>query len=301
MRKGGIMVNITSPMLSIAIDLAAKIQATALLVSGECVGELGPLESLDGSVRSILVVKEKDREECSSFRNTTVLPAPRIDLDRVGRLKIAMLTALAEGLIHVGDVLVCLTGPREARNIDTIMVLQVGEEFELFTPSQTADFTRDLPAPIFESLLSLAIELANEGREGRPVGAVFVLGDTEHVIPLSRQLIYNPFEGHPEDKRSIFNPEARETVKELSSIDGAFLIREDGVVLAAGRHLNVAMQHEDFPRGWGARHAAAAAITEVTKATAIAISESTGTVSIFKNGKVITTIERPRAKVRPAT
>jgi diadenylate cyclase len=301
MRKGGIMVNITSPMLSMAIDLAAKIQATALLVSGECVGELGPLESLEGTVRSILVVKERDREECSSFRNTTVLPAPRIDLDRVGRLKIAMLTALAEGLINVGDILVCLTGPREARNIDTIMVLQVGEEFELFTPSKTSDFTRDLPAPIFESLLSLAIELANEGREGRPVGAVFVLGDTEHVIPLSRQLIYNPFEGHPEDKRSIFNPEARETVKELSSIDGAFLIREDGVVLAAGRYLNVATQHDDFPRGWGARHAAAAAITEVTKATAIAISESTGTVSIFKNGKVITTIERPRAKVRPAT
>lgn len=295
------MLNITSPMLSMAIELALKIQATALLVSGECAGELGPLESLEGTVRSILVVKESERDECSTFRNTTVLRAPRIELDRVGRLKIAMLTALAEGLINVGDTLVCLTGPRETRNIDTIMVLQVGEEFELFTSSNKSDFMKDLPAPIFESLLSLAIELASEGREGRPVGAIFVLGDTEHVMPLSRQLIYNPFEGHPEEKRSVFNPEARETIKELSSIDGAFLIREDGVVLAAGRHLNVATQHDDFPRGWGARHASAAAITEVTKATAITISESTGTVSIFRNGKVITTIERPRAKVRPAT
>jgi len=293
--------NITSPMLSMAIELALKIQATALLVSGECAGELGPLESLEGTVRSILVVKESKGDECSTFQNTTVLRAPSIELDRVGRLKIAMLTALAEGLINVGDVLVCLTGPRETRNIDTIMVFQVGEEFELFTPSKTSDFATDLPAPIFEALLSLAIELANEGREGRPVGAIFVLGDTENVMPLSRQLIYNPFEGHPEEKRSIFNAEARETVKELSSIDGAFLIREDGVVLAAGRHLNVATQHEDFPRGWGARHASAAAITEVTKATAITISESTGTVSIFKHGKVITSIERPRAKVRPAS
>jgi len=293
------MVNITPSMLDLAIQLAAKIQATALVISSECAAELTILGSVQAPIRPILVTKDDDREECSLLENVTVLRAPRIELDRVGRLKIAVITALAEGLIKVGDILVCLTGPRNTRDVDTVMVLEVGEEFELLNPGKTSDFTKDLPAAIFEALLSLAIELANEGREGRPVGAIFILGDAENVSRLSRQLIYNPFEGHPEEKRSIFNPEARETVKELSSIDGAFLVREDGVVLAAGRHLNVASTHEDFPRGWGARHAAAAAITEVTKATAITISESTGMVSIFKNGKVVTTIERPRVKVRP--
>lgn len=294
------MMNITSSMLDLAIDLATKIQATALLISSECAAELSILGSLQAPIRPILVTKDDEREECSLLQNITILKAPRIELDRVGRLKIALITALAEGLIKVGDVLVCLTGPRNTRDVDTVMVLQVGEEFELLNPGETSDFTKDLPSAIFEALLSLAIELANEGREGRPVGGIFVLGDAENVSRLSRQLIYNPFEGHPEDKRSIFNAEARETVKELSSIDGAFLVREDGVVLAAGRHLNVASTREDFPRGWGARHASAAAITEVTKATAITISQSTGMVSIFKNGKVVTTIERPRAKVRPA-
>jgi DNA integrity scanning protein DisA with diadenylate cyclase activity len=293
------MVNITPSMLDLAIQLATKIQATALLISSECAAELTVLGSLQAPIRTILVTKDDEREECSLLENITVLKAPRIELDRLGRLKIAIITALAEGLIKVGDVLVCLTGPRNTRDVDTVMVLQVGEEFELLNPGKTSDFTKDLPAAIFEALLSLAIELANEGREGRPVGAIFILGDAENVSRLSRQLIYNPFEGHPEEKRSIFNPEARETVKELSSIDGAFLIREDGVVLAAGRHLNVASTREDFPRGWGARHAAAAAITEATKATAITISESTGMVSIFKNGTVVTTIERPRVKVRP--
>ena len=294
------MLNITPSMLELAIQLATKIQATALLISSECAAELTVLGSLQAPIRPILVTKDDEREECSLLENITVLRAPRIELDRVGRLKIALITALAEGLIKVGDVLVCLTGPRNTRDVDTVMVLQVGEEFELLNPGKTSDFTKDLPAAIFEALLSLAVELANEGREGRPVGAIFVLGDAENVSRLSRQLIYNPFEGHPEEKRTIFNPEARETVKELSSIDGAFLVREDGVVLAAGRHLNVASTREDFPRGWGARHAAAAAITEVTKATAITISQSTGMVSIFKNGKVVTTIERPRVKVRPA-
>jgi diadenylate cyclase len=293
------MVSITTSMLDLAIQLATTIQATALLISSECAAELSTLGSLQPPTRPILVTKDDEREECSLLQNVTILKAPRIELDRVGRLKIAVITALAEGVIRVGDVLVCLTGPRNTRDVDPVMVLQVGEEFELLNPGKTSDFTEDLPAAIFEALLSLAIELANEGREGRPVGAIFILGDAENVSRLSRQLIYNPFEGHPEEKRSIFNPEARETVKELSSIDGAFLVREDGVVLAAGRHINVASTSEDFPRGWGARHAAAAAITEVTKATAITISESTGMVSIFKNGKVVTTIERPRVKVRP--
>jgi diadenylate cyclase len=293
------MANITPHMLDLAIQLATKIQATALLIASECAAELSTLGTLQPPTRPILVTKDDQREECSLLQNITILTAPRINLDRVGRLKIAVVTALAEGLINVGDVLVCLTGPRNTRDVDTVMVLQVGEEFELLNPGKTSDFAEDLPAAIFEALLSLAIELADEGREGRPVGAIFILGDVENVSRLSRQLIYNPFEGHPEEKRSIFNPEARETVKELSSIDGAFLVREDGVVLAAGRHLNVASTREDFPRGWGARHAAAAAITEVTKATAITISESTGMVSIFKGGKVVTTIERPRAKVRP--
>ncbi|HVO83070.1 MAG TPA: diadenylate cyclase [Syntrophobacteria bacterium] len=293
------MVSITPSMLDLAIQLATKIQATALLISSECAAELSALGSVQPPTRPILVTKDDDREECARLQNVTVLRAPRIELDRVGRLKIAVITALAEGLIKVGDILVCLTGPRNTRDVDTVMVFEVGEEFELLNPGKTSDFTKDLPSAIFEALLSLAVELANEGREGRPVGAIFILGDAENVSRLSRQLIYNPFEGHPEEKRSIFNPEARETVKELSSIDGAFLVREDGVVLAAGRHINVASTHEDFPRGWGARHAAAAAITEVTKATAITISESTGMVSIFKNGKVVTTIERPRVKVRP--
>ncbi|MBW2648848.1 MAG: DNA integrity scanning protein DisA nucleotide-binding domain protein, partial [Deltaproteobacteria bacterium] len=42
----------------------------------------------------------------------------------------------------------------------------------------------------------------------------------------------------------------------------------------------------------GSRHIAAAGITSVTGAIAIAISESTGTVRIFKKGKIFVDIEK---------
>ena len=81
------------------------------------------------------------------------------------------------------------------------------------------------------------------------------------------------------------DPTLRETVKEFSAIDGAFVIRGNGVIEAAGRHLNAAADVDLLP-GLGSRHMAAAGISDVSTATSFVISESTGTVSVFKNGKI---------------
>jgi diadenylate cyclase len=48
-----------------------------------------------------------------------------------------------------------------------------------------------------------------------------------------------------------------------------------------------------FRPGRESRHIAAAGITNVTKAVAMVISQSTGNVSVFKNGKLFVTIEKP--------
>ena len=52
-------------------------------------------------------------------------------------------------------------------------------------------------------------------------------------------------------------------------------------------------------KGLGARHWAAAAISRATKAVAVTVSQSTGTVRIFQNGEVMLRIEplRRRAMV----
>ena len=133
------------------------------------------------------------------------------------------------------------------------------------------------------------------------MGATFVLGDHDKVMQFSRQTIFNPFQGYPAEERNVLNPQLRETLKEFSALDGAFVIREDGEVTSAGRHLNAALESTvDLPQGLGSRHVAAAGITSVTEAVAIVISESTGDVRIFKDGAIFLEIEKPsRLTVSP--
>ena len=76
-----------------------------------------------------------------------------------------------------------------------------------------------------------------------------------------------------------------ETIKEFSKIDGAFVVRPDGTVASAGTYIAVSPDHLDHHLGEGTRHATARAITGVTETVAITVSESTGRVSVYVNGK----------------
>ncbi|WP_319579974.1 diadenylate cyclase [uncultured Methanospirillum sp.] len=140
---------------------------------------------------------------------------------------------------------------------------------------------------IFKTVMRLAVEIAREGREGKPVGTAFILGDSDAVLERSRQLILNPVSGHSENDRMITSPDMRENIKELSLVDGAFVIRENGIVEAAGRYISIDTSGVTLPKGFGTRHVSVAAITQETSAIGIVVSESGGVVRVFSNGKVI--------------
>jgi len=131
------------------------------------------------------------------------------------------------------------------------------------------------------------MEIAREGREGNPVGSLFVVGDSQNVLEASRPLILNPFQGYSEDQRRITDPDLAETVKEIAQIDGAFVIRHDGVILSAVWYLDTPAKGIQFLKGLGTRHLAAAAISKATEAIAITVSSSTRTVRIFRRGKIV--------------
>jgi DNA integrity scanning protein DisA with diadenylate cyclase activity len=211
-------------------------------------------------------------------------------------VKIAVFMALTKGLVSRGDLVVCLSGFTSSGTLDTLVVTEVGSEFEMLAPLESEEEpSLDSGPEVIERVLEVATTLGNEGRERNPVGAIFVVGDASRVLSMSRPLILNPFRGHPEEKRNIMDKAFEETIKELSTIDGAFVVRGDGVVESCGVLLKTAGQEAfELPRGLGARHHAAAGITAVTRATAVTVSESTGNVMVFRGGKAILEVEKIR-------
>ena len=130
----------------------------------------------------------------------------------------------------------------------------------------------DVRRRTLEEVLQLGVEIAREGREGRKIGTLFVVGDVEEALRRSRPLLLDPLYGHPRELLHVSRPDFRETVKELAQLDGAFLVDDDGTFAAA------------VP-GLGTRHAAAASISATTEATAIVVSQSS-IVRVFAAGEV---------------
>lgn len=136
-----------------------------------------------------------------------------------------------------------------------------------------------------EHVILLAAEIAREGREGRKIGTLMVVGDTETVLERSRPLLLDPLYGHAPELLHIERPDFRETVKELAQLDGAFVVEDDGTFVAAGRFVDVDLAPEHFLPGLGTRHAAAASITSESKSVAVVVSTSS-VVRVYARGEL---------------
>ena len=121
-----------------------------------------------------------------------------------------------------------------------------------------------------------------------------MLGKAPELAPYLRQLILNPCKGHAPKLRSIHTPDFAVSLREFRALDGAIIVSERGVVTSVGTYLDAPIKNLRLRPGLGARHAAAAAITKATDAIAFAISESSGTVTLFATGRTVLELERPR-------
>jgi diadenylate cyclase len=140
-----------------------------------------------------------------------------------------------------------------------------------------------------ELVITLAVEIAREGREGRRIGTIFVVADSAEVLKRSQPLILDPLQGHPPESKRLDDADMRETVKELAQLDGAFVVTDDGVVLSAARYLDSSTEGIRLSLGLGARHMAGASITRNTNAVAVVVSESS-IVRVFDDGELVSEI-----------
>lgn len=282
----------TRPIVTAAAEVAKAVSARTLFAYVSAIEDLsGLLCTLQPPTQVILICQNPEEEAIADAFKAQKLVVPDFELTRMGQIKMATLLAFSQQLLRPGDTFVFVAGGT-GHGVDTLVTMRVGEEFELFQSVGQPSLMEHIRRPAFEKVLRIALELANEGREGKPVGALFVLGDHREVLKYSIEGRINPFRGYTEKERNILDDSITDTVKEIAKLDGAFILKGNGVIITACATLRPTMAGEQLVQGLGTRHASAAGITANTKSIAITLSESTGEVRVWRRGAMITEIER---------
>ncbi|MGE3806953.1 MAG: DNA integrity scanning protein DisA nucleotide-binding domain protein [Gemmataceae bacterium] len=211
------------------------------------------------------------------------------------RLGLALLEAVAREHLQPGAHVVALYNGIDTEDkpeqIDSLSVIHLGEHLERLSAKELRQLGTYVPLDVLRAVVDLATEIGREGREGQPVGTMFVVGDHRRVLAMCRPINFNPFRGYSKDERDVRDKKVREQIKDLAQLEGAFIIRKDGIVEAACMYLDVPAEGITLSKGLGTRHWSAAAISKKTKGVALAVSQSSGTVRIFQDGRVVLHIE----------
>ncbi|MBN1918157.1 MAG: diadenylate cyclase [Verrucomicrobia bacterium] len=291
----GVAPELSALTLRHAVEAARESGAAAAIICVDAETEIDAVLDADWPVPVIIAGQDLKLPDDSERRThqTVLLPAP--GRNRTDSVRLGLLMCVAQRLVGRHDVVVALSGPPHSGWLDTLLLTRVGDELGALSDAWVSDIAVDIRPAVLERLVEIATSLGREGREGRSVGTIFIVGDSERVLAQSHQLIINPFRGYDENDLNILDPRLEETIKELAAVDGAFIVRGDGVLLSAGTYLRPVTQGEPLPSGLGTRHAVAAATSASTAALAIVVSESSGAVTVFHDGRALISLSRSAA------
>ena len=274
-----------------AIRLAKSSEADAIMLLTDEATEWAKLKKKTSN--HLLLVASNHHEILEKAQELDIETIP-LDLEAApvnDRLGQAILDSVADEIVPPGSKFVAMYSGFDADRIDSISIIQLAEHLGRLTARDLQKLETNVPLDTLKVVVDLAVEIGREGREGKPVGTMFVVGDHRKVMEESRPAGFDFVKGYPRKDRSIFEGNVRENVKEIAQLDGAFVVSADGTVEASGRLVDTNPVEITMTTGLGARHFSGAAISKNTKAISVVVSESNGTVRIFQNGEVVLRIE----------
>lgn len=285
----------TKILVGLGFELARRLEIKRVLVFAELLSDRRRVEKHRDAESILWVTYDKNAfvANLDLGEKDACVQIPENPVGRMDQVALATIIAVMEGSIEAEETMVCLIGVAGSKRLDNMLIVNPQRDFEWFSKRS---ISKNDALPIsqeFARLIEIALKFASEGREGKPIGTVFILGELEELNSISRPLILNPLKGHAKKYRSIHDADFIETMRELSALDGGFIIDRKGAVEAAGVYLDAPVTSAvQVPKGLGSRHMAAAAATALTKSLAIVISESSGTVSVFWEGARVLSLGR---------
>lgn len=279
-------------MLLLAKQAAQTMEADALLILLDGPADWNKLAEILGSeVNAIIAVDSLEELEGAVEVGLKVLPLNKEKAPLLERLQHALLEAAADELIRPnGEVVTLYCGFQQGR-LDSISHMQLDERMRRLTVRDLQRLESSVPLNTLKAVVDLAVQIGREGREGKAVGTLFVVGDTRKVLEHCKESGADPFRGYNKKYRNLMDPRVSEDAKEIAQLDGAFIITSDGYIERSRQMLEVAHEGLQMTKGLGARHWAGAAITRKTRAISVVVSQSSGTVRLYQNGALVMRIE----------
>ena len=240
-----------------------------------------------------VVVAADDPQDLVGAEEAGLLALP-LDLSEapvIERLTQALLRGVAREILTPGDGVVVMYSGFEADALDSISFIRLDEHLGRLTARDLRQLETSVPLETLKTVVDLAVEIGREGREGKAVGTMFVVGDTRRVLNHCQPAGFDPVKGYARSERDLHDPRVREAIKEVGTLDGAFIVSAEGTVEKAAQLVDAPYANLTLSKGLGSRHWAGAAISKVTNAIAVVVSQSSGTVRIFQNGEVMLRIE----------
>ncbi|HTN75275.1 MAG TPA: diadenylate cyclase [Pirellulaceae bacterium] len=280
-------------MFDLAARLAADGGAEAVLILVEGSTDWEQVKQKIGDVSTIVAVEHDEQFLAAQNAGLRVVQVRmQNDTPIFEKLAQSVLECVSEELLTPGATVVTLYSSFDADDrIDSMSVIELDEHLGRLSARDLRQLETSVPLETLREVVDLAVEIGREGREGKPVGTMFVVGDTRKVLSQCHEAGFDPVKGYSRNERNLHNPRIRESIKEVAQLDGAFIVASDGTVERAAQLIDTSPVSLTLSKGLGSRHWSAAAISKNTKAIAIVVSESTGTVRIFQNGEVVLHIE----------
>lgn len=283
-------------LYALAIRLSESIEADAVLLLLDGPADWTRLKNLAGQEKVIVAANTPAELVGAREAGLEAVVLNMADSPVYDQLTQALLEAVADDILAPGSCVVALYSGFEAETLDSLSIINLGEHLDRLTGRDLRQLETRVPLDTLKLVVDLAVEIGHEGREGKPVGTMFVVGDTRKVLARSRPVGFDPVRGYSRKDRNLGDPRVREGIKEIAQMDGAIIVSADGTVEAACRYIDAPAHALTLSKGLGTRHWAAAAISRATKAVAVTVSQSNGTVRIFQNGDVVLRIEPIRRR-----
>jgi diadenylate cyclase len=288
----------TISLLGSARQLSRELQTDAVLILAESTMDWDEVLHYLRDVRVLVAAHDKaSTEQLEGRSDCVVLELDPEPVPIQERMSLALLKAIVNEQIRPGShVIVLYNGITfdhgKPEPIDSLSVMHLDEHLERMSAAYLRRLDTLVPLDTLRLVVDLATEIGREGREGKPVGTIFVVGDTRKILSsMSRPINFNPFRGYSREERDLHDRRVREQIKDLAQLDGAILITRDGIAEAACIYLDAPAEGISLSKGLASRHVAAAGISRKTQAVAVCVSQSSGTVRLFLRGEVVLHIE----------